>query len=245
VRDFQHNLYRSPLEANYRVAIIEKAETTPSTSFDILLKTIEEPPPDSLILILTDNPDRLPDTIRSRCQKIRFKRVFKDFIADYLIKEKNLNNKTAEFIASLSFGSISRAENLCESDFFEERESAITLLGYLLTHPIDSFWTEFSSLVNLRDKARVENLMTLWQILYHDISIICSDADNVYLINKDQTKIIKKLADQVGSFENAQNGLDNLLALQRLFYRNVNPSTALFDLADRLKNHRKPLEIRD
>jgi DNA polymerase-3 subunit delta' len=245
VRDFQQNLYKSPVEGGYRVAIFEKAETMPRTSFDILLKTIEEPPPNSLLMLLTDNFDRMPETIRSRCQKIRFKRVNPDFIRQYLLEEKGLDERKADFAASLASGSISRAEQLAESDFFEERDTAIMLLGYLLSHPLESFWTEFLGLVNLRDKARLENLMAIWQTLYHDLAIMLGEGDDKHIINKDQMKALRKLAGRVREFENARNGLGNILTMQKLSYRNINPQPAMFEIAQRLKEHQPPLQIRD
>jgi DNA polymerase III subunit delta' len=245
VRDFQDNLSKSSVEGGYRVAIIEKAETMPKNSFDILLKTIEEPPPDSLIMLLSDNIDRLPDTIRSRCQKIRFKRVGNDIIIDYLIKEKELDPDHARFIASLSFGSFSRADKLVDSDFFDERETALMLLGYLHSNPIESFWIEFQNMINLRDKSRIDNLLMIWQTLYHDISIITSGAGSDHLINKDQEKNLTKIAKLVGSFENSRNGLANLLSLQRIFYRNLNPIPAFFETAERMKSNLPQIPVRD
>jgi hypothetical protein len=245
VRDFQENLYKSPVEGGYRVAIFEKAETMPRTSFDILLKTIEEPPANSLIMLLTDNFDRMPETIRSRCQKIRFKRVSPEFISEFLHKEKSLEKNYAEFVSSLSFGSISQAEKLLESGFFEERDTAVMLLGYLLSHPLETFWTEFLGLVNLNDRGSLENLLMIWQTLYHDIAIILGKADREHIINKDQDKALAKLVNRVATFENAQKGLGNLLSMQKLSYRNISPVSAMFELAERLKTHQPPLAVRD
>jgi len=245
VREFQDNLHKSPVEGGYRVAIIEKSETMPKTSFDILLKTIEEPPPRSLIMLLSDNIDRLPDTIRSRCQKIRFKRVGQEIIIEYLVKTKELDPDHARFIASLSFGSFSRADKLVDSDFFDERETAIMLLGYLHSNPLESFWIEFLNMVNLRDKSRIDNLLMIWQTLYHDISIITVDAGTDHLINKDQEKNLTKIAKLIGSFENSRIGLANLLSLQRLFYRNLNPIPAFFETTERMKSNHPPVAVRD
>jgi DNA polymerase III delta prime subunit len=245
IRDMRKNLHKTSVEGGYRVAIIEKAEVMPPASFDIMLKIIEEPPSDSLIMLLTDNFDRMPETIRSRCQKIRFKRLPRDFIIDYLIKEKKLDNENAELITTLSFGSLDRAEKLIDSDFFDERETAVMLLGYLLSHPLESFWTEFLNLVNLRDKSKIENLLMIWQTLYHDIALLSSEAGSERLINRDQEENLRKLTNMIGDFENARSGLGNLLSLQKLFYRNINPMIAFFDTAERLKSNQPPKVIRD
>jgi len=244
IKEMQANLYKTSVEGGYRIAIIEKAEAMLPSSFDTMLKTIEEPPPGSLIMLLTDNFERLPETIRSRCQNIRFRRLGREFIVDYLVKQKSLDRENAKFISSLSFGSIDRAEKLLDSEFFDERETAIMLLGYLLSHPLESFWTEFLGLVNLRDQSKIENLLIIWQSLYHDICILTSDVGTEKIINNDQQKSLQKLANLVGGFENAQNGLKNLLALQRLFYRNLNPLTAFYDIASRLKANQPPMVIR-
>jgi DNA polymerase-3 subunit delta' len=55
-----------------RVAVIDPAEAMNRNAANSLLKTLEEPPPDTLILLVADQPVRLPATIRSRCQLLRF-----------------------------------------------------------------------------------------------------------------------------------------------------------------------------
>ncbi len=56
----------------YKIAIIDPADAMNRTSANTLLKTLEEPPPDSLLILISHQPARLPITVRSRCQKIGF-----------------------------------------------------------------------------------------------------------------------------------------------------------------------------
>jgi DNA polymerase-3 subunit delta' len=79
------------------------------TSSNALLKTFEEPPEHSFIILLSSNPNALLSTILSRCRKVVFSPVQKGLIADYLEKEHSLDSAQAELVAQLSEGSIARA----------------------------------------------------------------------------------------------------------------------------------------
>lgn len=74
--DALREMYRSLSETSqfggYRVALIEDAEKMPVQAANSLLKTLEEPGPDTLLVLVSSHPHRLPVTVRSRCQSIRF-----------------------------------------------------------------------------------------------------------------------------------------------------------------------------
>jgi DNA polymerase III subunit gamma/tau len=64
-----------PVEASKKVYIIDEVHKLSSYSFDALLKTIEEPPPFVVFILATTEPEKLPPTIISRCQRFDFKRI--------------------------------------------------------------------------------------------------------------------------------------------------------------------------
>lgn len=74
-RVFEPAVYHSPYTASRRVFIIEEAELLNQTGQNALLKTLEEPPPATVLILLTTNADRLLPTIRSRCQQLAFRRL--------------------------------------------------------------------------------------------------------------------------------------------------------------------------
>jgi DNA polymerase-3 subunit delta' len=72
VRKLEELLFLSPYEGKKKVVIMDDADAMNINAANAFLKTLEEPPQDSLILLLSSNPDGLPDTIRSRCTQVRF-----------------------------------------------------------------------------------------------------------------------------------------------------------------------------
>lgn len=72
VRDLQKYLRYKPFEAKYKIAIIERAEELQMTSGNAMLKILEEPPPQTIFLLLTPHEEKILPTIISRCQIVRF-----------------------------------------------------------------------------------------------------------------------------------------------------------------------------
>jgi DNA polymerase-3 subunit delta' len=72
IRSIDDMLSLKPFEGKWKVVIVDEANTMNSFAANAFLKTLEEPPWDSLIILISSNPDRLPDTIRSRCSRLNF-----------------------------------------------------------------------------------------------------------------------------------------------------------------------------
>jgi len=78
--------YRKPGEGNCKVAIVYEAELILRNVVDKLLKLTEEPPPDTTLILVSHQPDKLPATIRSRSRQIRFKRTGPRALKQHLVK---------------------------------------------------------------------------------------------------------------------------------------------------------------
>ena len=72
IRAIDEMLSLKAFEGRYKVVIVDDADTMNQYAANAFLKTLEEPPEDSLIILVSSNPGRLPDTIRSRCSRINF-----------------------------------------------------------------------------------------------------------------------------------------------------------------------------
>ena len=88
-----------------KVVIIEKAEKMNIEASNALLKTLEEPPENSLIILTTSNQEKLLPTILSRCKKIRFKPLNRKEIEEILLL-KNVDEKRIQILTALSDGSM-------------------------------------------------------------------------------------------------------------------------------------------
>jgi DNA polymerase-3 subunit gamma/tau len=88
VRDLCAKIAYPPQSCRYRVVIIDEVHSlsTSAASFNALLKTLEEPPEHAVFILATTDPQKLPPTILSRCQRYDFKRISSKDIADHLGK---------------------------------------------------------------------------------------------------------------------------------------------------------------
>lgn len=116
--------YLRPHESRYRVFILQDADRLTLRAQTYFLKTLEEPPGRALFLLVSEHPRVLLDTIRSRCQMVRFRTLRTETIVEWLQRERDLPEELARSVAALSQGQMSRALDLIES---ERRDVALEL----------------------------------------------------------------------------------------------------------------------
>ena len=137
VRQTIRNLSQSPFAAKRKVVVISPAELLSRSAADALLKTLEEPAVSCVVLLLADSRERIPATLVSRLQVIRFLPVPSRIIAEYLQKEYLLPQEKALSLARASAGLPERAVQWAESPeqwdaYARETERFINLMR---THP--------------------------------------------------------------------------------------------------------------
>ncbi|HEV2523720.1 MAG TPA: hypothetical protein VGU44_01130, partial [Gammaproteobacteria bacterium] len=101
VREVTAKLYQTAHQGNYKVVIFALAESMPMGAMNALLKTLEEPPPQSILMLITEFPSLLPLTIRSRCQKVMFEETQKHALDSTILKILNARSTPSEAAALL------------------------------------------------------------------------------------------------------------------------------------------------
>ncbi|HEY0874262.1 MAG TPA: DNA polymerase III subunit delta' [Vicinamibacterales bacterium] len=124
-----------PFEGRRRVVIIDDAEQIVPPAQDALLKTLEEPPNATTIVLVTATPELLLSTIRSRCQRLRFGRLAPAEVAGVLIRSHGYSEADAHTAAAMSDGSIGQALEGNSEAFVEARDAALQLLEIVATDP--------------------------------------------------------------------------------------------------------------
>lgn len=84
IRDLREQVAFTPVESRYKVYIIDEVHMLSTGAFNALLKTLEEPPAHAVFILATTDPQKVPATIQSRCQRFEFRRVTVDEIAEHL-----------------------------------------------------------------------------------------------------------------------------------------------------------------
>lgn len=84
IKELKEQIAFTPVESRYKVYIIDEVHMLTTPAFNALLKTLEEPPAHAIFILATTDPQKIPATIHSRCQRFEFRRVTVDEIAEYL-----------------------------------------------------------------------------------------------------------------------------------------------------------------
>ncbi|MCZ6539630.1 MAG: DNA polymerase III subunit gamma/tau [Chloroflexi bacterium] len=119
IRKLRDNVQFRPVSGKYKVYIIDEVHMLTEHAFNALLKTLEEPPPNIVMILATTDAHKVPATIISRCQRFDFKRLSNDDVIERLIEVCEAEGietepEVLEMIARIAWGSLRDAENLLE-----------------------------------------------------------------------------------------------------------------------------------
>ena len=119
IRDLRERVLLRPTVGQFKVYIIDEVHMLTTEAFNALLKTLEEPPPQVVMILATTDIHRVPATIISRCQRFDFRRLTPDDVIGRLIlicdeEEIECEPAVLELVARSAWGSLRDAENLLE-----------------------------------------------------------------------------------------------------------------------------------
>ena len=106
-----HPAYRTAPEPGRKVFVIREADRLNPSAADVLLKVLEEPPADAVLMLLSARPDELPETVLSRCHVVTFRPLPEEFVIDALTGE-GVPRERAALAARLGGGNLGRARRM-------------------------------------------------------------------------------------------------------------------------------------
>jgi len=125
-----HDLSRKPQPGGRKIAILDDADHLNPEGANCLLKTLEEPPPRSLLILIGTSPAKQLPTIRSRCQLVRFSPLPAEVVADLLLSHELVKDEgEARRLAEYSEGSLQRALELADPELWSFRNQLIERLA--------------------------------------------------------------------------------------------------------------------
>lgn len=165
IRQIRDKIQYPPVDGRYKVYIIDEVHMLSQSAFNAFLKTLEEPPSYVIFILATTEPNKIPITILSRCQRYDFKRITTDTIAARLREISDAENiqvsdEALHYIARSGDGSMRDAVSLldqCSAFQFDRRieyEDALSILGAVDT-------AVFSDLVRALSKKDVKTGLQL------------------------------------------------------------------------------------
>ena len=216
VRGLQKDLSYRPYEALRKACIIDGADRFNLSSGNSLLKTLEEPPGNALIILLATNIDTVLPTIRSRCQQLSFSGVPVEEIAGFL-ENNGVDADIARVAASLAEGSIARALTLCSEEIMAERSEVITTACNLsLKNMIDlfSFGEQFD-----KDREKTLQIIGILTSFWRDMLHLASGSSD--LVNSDLSTLLERETSR-RSRETLLRGIEHLGKTRQALLRNAN-----------------------
>ncbi|MEO8041713.1 MAG: DNA polymerase III subunit delta' [Acidobacteriota bacterium] len=198
VRALDREAHYRPFEAAARVFIVDDADKMNDAASNALLKTLEEPPATSHIILIAARADTLLPTIRSRCQTIRFAPVPVDEIERHLIDSCDFSPEDAALAARVSGGSIGRAIEIVPASFRTQRSA---MLGVLKAAAVDNkreLLAASEEMADAKNKDEYEEKLGVLQTLIHDVWLLVNAAD-VEILNSEIEAELIQLSRQVSS----------------------------------------------
>ena len=191
VRDLVTEIAGAPFEARRRVFVIDDANTMNEGAQNVLLKSLEEPPPRSHVILVAAAASGLRQTIRSRCQRLRFGPLSRSAVAGLLAERQGVPDEEARVLASLCGGSLAAALAF-ESDVHARmREGLVDLLERAETLDPLARMEAAEALEKAEDPVL---LLTTLRSLLRDLSALRAGAGADSLVNTDVAPRLAALA---------------------------------------------------
>lgn len=230
----QKRLEFTQREGNYRVCIVEDADEMNSSTANSFLKTLEEPPEQTVLILITTRLQSLLPTIISRCQLVFFKPLSYKIIEEMLISKYLIDKPTAKANACISNGNLEQAIRLTKDTKHISRNLMISFIETALKND-DMFALNLFSSTKEKFKAELIHDMlahlALWQ---NDIALLASGRKDV--TNSDYQELLnhcmQRLGNDVDKIADSLNLIDDL---HRKLDGNVNLMLILINLHNHLK----------
>lgn len=231
VRSIQKELAYRPLEAKHRICIIDGADRLHPAAGNALLKTLEEPPPGTLFILLTAKPEGVLRTIRSRCQRLPFGRLPQNLLEQLLENKLEVEASHSHVLAALSDGSLKKALGRDRELYLQDR---ITLLKALTALSTGSLLPQFELAEKLADdKDRLADILDILQGFYRDLLLLLLGRPQSELVNIDLLEKIQRTAARETTASLLRK-LEAIVACRQALERNVNKQLAMDVLLMRL-----------
>ncbi|HEX9188312.1 MAG TPA: AAA family ATPase [Vicinamibacteria bacterium] len=191
VRDLIGEIAGAPFEARRRVFVIDDAHTMNEPAQNALLKSLEEPPPRSHVVLVSSAPAGLRQTIRSRCQRIRFGPLPRAAVAALLVERRGLADDEARVVAALAGGSPGAAFALESEAHARLREGLLDLLERAESLDAQGRMDAAEALERTEDPAL---LLTTLRSLLRDVAALRAGSGVPGLVNADAASRLERIA---------------------------------------------------
>lgn len=195
IRDLISKIYLSAPSGYKKVFLVSEADKMRQEAANALLKILEEPPKNSIIILTTSKVNLLPQTIIGRCQKIHFEPLDEEQIKTRLSAKTGYPEKQIELASRLCFGSYSRAARLLELGIEEIRNYSLQYLLSLLKNNYAETVLISRNITAKNDKEKTKHFLFFLNIWLRDLLLVknLNGTDTSKITNFDLTDRLTKL----------------------------------------------------
>ncbi|HKY03598.1 MAG TPA: DNA polymerase III subunit delta' [Blastocatellia bacterium] len=227
MRDLSREAYKQPPEGRRSVYIIDQADRLNESAANSILKTLEEPPETSQLLLITSRPYALLETIRSRCQTLVFAPLTPEELEAFLRSHFKRPVEEIRLLARLSRGSIGRALEIDLGEYREKRQVMLEMVSALGV-PRDGLrlMSAAEYLGRKLDREEFEKHIEVLMVLLKDLFYIKAGQSPESLTNRDIAEQLARVC-ETATLEQVMDWVDKIERVMRGLPRNINRQLAL------------------
>ena len=227
IREIIYEASLKPYEAKKRVFIVNDAEAMTEEAQNSFLKLLEEPPKNHILILTSSNMAGILPTVISRCKILKFNKLAQSMIQGFLMS-RDFDEDQAILYSHMAMGSIGRAIELKEKNIVSQRDEIVN--NFFLSK--SAIFRENVLSDSMKDD--VEDTLHILLYWYRDLLVYGFTNTEEELLNIDRRNEISSYAGRF-SKKKLQRDVTSILKTIELVRANVNPKSALFNMAVGLK----------
>ncbi|HMQ78714.1 MAG TPA: DNA polymerase III subunit [Ignavibacteria bacterium] len=238
IRDLVSKIYLSAPSGITKVFIVSEADKMKQEASNALLKILEEPPKNSILILTTSKVNSLPQTIIGRCQRVHFEALHEKDIAEKLLTDGGYTEKQVNLAARLCFGSYSRAIDLLHMGIEELRNTALEYLVSLLRNDPASVISICRNISAKNEKKKTRQFLFFLNIWIRDLLRVKAAGEAIpdLLTNYDLAERLGKLNSNFPESD-IFNIVLQLEEADKLIGQNIQLTLILVNLSIKLKKY--------
>ena len=232
IRELERELNFRSFTGKRKIMILDPAVLMNLSAQNALLKTLEEPPENSLLILIAPNAGGLLPTLRSRCLRLSFGPLARGQVSDFLASRHGMKADEAQFLAAMAMGSLGAAVNLDKEELVEKRRVWIGLLSSLHAGDYQAATVAAETLASNRDEAlKFLEWAESWyrDLLLHKVAPDSPETVNLDMLPQLQQQsaehnvehLLSSFSQAIGAAARIQRNLNRRMVLEKLLFNVV------------------------
>lgn len=190
IRELRRDASMSAFASGWKVFLILDADRMNDEASNALLKTLEEPTQQTVLVLTTSKREKLLPTILSRCQPVKFDPLSPADIREALTTRYSVLESQAQLVATLSNGNFSRALELLQADLHERRKAVVDFVRTALSNRPTKLFQQIDELTTVPERVEHERWLSLMLLWFRDAAAL-REGNLSGLVNVDQLDALR------------------------------------------------------